>query len=147
MSLLFYAGKSKKASKMVQIIIEGRASREVIEIFSTIEDLSTRLRRPRGDLILMILLISSRKELMEVLLIRDLLVDMSIILILPDRKKKTIDLGHKLCPRFLSYLDGDFSDVAMVLNKMMNNAYAKEKKMRDMLRSGMKQTQAVSHPN
>lgn len=147
MSVLFYSGKSKKAGKLIQIIIEGQASREMIEVFSAIEDLSARLRRRRYDLILLILLISSQKELTEMLLIRDLLADIPVILILPDRKKKTIDLGHKFCPRFLSYMDSDFSDVALVLNKMMSNAYAKAKKMRDMLRFGMKQTQAVPRPN
>ena len=147
MSILFYSGKSNKANKIVQIIMEGQASGETIEICSSNEDLSARLRQPRGDLILVILVISSQKELMEMLLIRDLLADMPIILILPGRKKKTIDLGHKFCPRFLSYIDSDFSDVAMVLNKMMSNAYAKEKKMRDMVQSGMEQTQAVPHPN
>ena len=64
---------------------------------------------------------------MEFLLIRDLLADIPVILILPDRKKETIHLGHKLCPRFLSYTDSNFSDVALVLSKMMRNAYAKEK--------------------
>ena len=147
MNILFYSGKSKKAGKIVQIIIEGQASRETIEVFSAIEDLSNRLRRPRGDLILLILLVSSQKELMEMLLIRDLLADIPVILILPDQKKKTIDLGHKFCPRFLSYMDGDFSDVALVLNKMLRNAYAKAKKMSDMLQHEAKQAQTIPRPN
>jgi hypothetical protein len=147
-SILLYSGKSNKVGKIVQIIIDRQASREPVEIFSTTEDLSTRLRRRKGDLIIVILLISSQKELIEFFLIRDLLVDIPIILILPDRKKETIHLGHKLCPRFLSYIDGNFSDVALVLNKMMRNACAKEKsKIKGMLPVEAKPVPTVPHPN
>ena len=33
-------------------------------------------------------------------------------------KKETISTGHRLRPRYISYTDGNFKDVAAVLNKM-----------------------------
>jgi len=146
-SILFYSGKSNKADKIFQIITEEQASREPIEVISTTEDLSTRLRRSRYDLSLIILLISSQKELEDLILLRDLVSDMPIILILPDRNRDTIHKGHKLYPRFLSYMDSDFIDVALVLNKMLRNAYAKERKMRGILQPEVQQAQTVPHPN
>jgi len=128
MSVLFYSERSEKAGKIVQKMIEDQASGEQIEICRTVKDLSNRLRRPRYDLILMVLLISSPEKLMDVILIHDLLADIPIILILPDRKKETIAKAHKLYPRFLSYIDGNFSDVALVLNQMLNYARFKEKR-------------------
>jgi len=52
--------------------------------------------------------------------IRDLLAETKIILLLPDRKRATVSKGHNLYPRFLTYMDGDFSDVAAVLQKMVS---------------------------
>jgi hypothetical protein len=63
---------------------------------------------------------------MEFLDIRDLFIGMPIIIALPDREQKTIHLGHKFYPRFLSYMDSNFEDIALVLNKMLRNTYAKE---------------------
>ncbi|MCJ7779472.1 MAG: hypothetical protein MUQ27_01475, partial [Acidimicrobiia bacterium] len=48
--------------------------------------------------------------------IRDLLDRIRIILILPDRNKDTINKGHTLFPRFLTYVDGNFDWVTAVLH-------------------------------
>jgi hypothetical protein len=45
--------------------------------------------------------------------------NIKIVLILPDRNNETIVIGHKLRPRFLSYTDSDFIDVAVVLENML----------------------------
>ena len=45
-----------------------------------------------------------------------------LILILPDREKGTISKGHLFRPRYLTYADGDFLDVAAVLAKMIDHA-------------------------
>ncbi|MCD6199973.1 MAG: hypothetical protein J7K15_15635, partial [Deltaproteobacteria bacterium] len=53
--------------------------------------------------------------------VRDLIWDLRLILILPDREAGTIAKGHILRPRFLTYLDSDFTEVAAVLKKMLSN--------------------------
>jgi len=116
-SILFYSGNSGKKGKIVQNIIEDQAWGESVERYRSVQKLAERLRQPRFSVILIVLLISSPKALMDVVMIRDLFADIPIILILPDRKKETIAKGHKLYPRFLSYIDGNFEDVALVLNK------------------------------
>ncbi len=47
--------------------------------------------------------------------------DISIIYCAPcqDGEKDTVTNGHKLYPRFISYADGNFKDVASVLGKML----------------------------
>ena len=118
-SILFYSGNSKKKGEIVQNIIEDQACGESVERYRSVDKLAERLRQPRFGVILIVLLISSPEALMDVVLIRDLFADIPVILILPDRKKETIAKGHKLYPRFLSYIDGNFADVALVLNKKM----------------------------
>ena len=100
-------------------MIENVVPNENTEIYSTIDTLGKRLRRPSYNIAIAVLLISSREELRSVLSIRHLFDNIKIVLILPDRKNETIVIGHKLRPRFLSYTDNDFIDVAVVLENML----------------------------
>ena len=61
------------------------------------------------------------KELEKILTLQDLLSDIRIILILPDRTPNTISKAHKLAPRFLTYLDSDFGEIKAVLHKMLKS--------------------------
>jgi hypothetical protein len=61
----------------------------------------------------------SGEDLQGLFSIRDLFDDIPMILILPDRKRDTISKGQKLYPRFATYMDGNFSDLALVLAKML----------------------------
>ncbi|OQX64551.1 MAG: hypothetical protein B5M55_05910 [Desulfococcus sp. 4484_242] len=119
MTLLFYPGTRKQTGERVYKIIEGTVGKERVEICKTIESLSTRLRQFHNNLSVAILLAATRKELVDVLLIRDLLDDIPLILILPGRDKETISHGSRLHPRFMSFVDSDFLDVQAVLEKMM----------------------------
>jgi hypothetical protein len=100
-------------------MIEDVVPNENTEIYSTIDTLGKRLRRPSYNIAIAVLLISSREELRDVLSIRHLFGNIKIVLILPDRNNETIVIGHKLRPRFLSYTDSDFIDVAVVLENML----------------------------
>ena len=54
---------------------------------------------------------------------RELLTEIYIVLVIPDRKKTTIELAHLLLPRFLSQQASDFADLKIVLNKMYTNPH------------------------
>ena len=95
-------------------------------VFHSIEDLARRLRHPRENAIIAVLLAGTEDELLELLSIRSLFLDIPVILILPDRKMETISKGRKLYPRFLTYADGDLSEIAAVLGKMLEK-FEKEK--------------------
>jgi len=111
----------KNTGQGILNIIKTHVPADKIEAYQTIEHLSGRLFEPRGDLIIMVLMASSSQDLLDLLLIRDLFYDIPIILILPDRKKDTVKKGHKFYPRFISYMDSDFSDVSLVLSNMLIN--------------------------
>ena len=63
----------------------------------------------------------SREDLVDLLSIRNLLDDLRVILLLPNREKETINKGHTLRPRFLTYADSNLLNVAAVLSKMLRN--------------------------
>ena len=107
-------------------IIEGLAVNGKIEIYRSIDSLVQRLRKPTFDIDVFILIASNKKQLSEVLLIKERLRDIKIILILPDRESDSISRGHEVYPRFVSYIDSDLKDVGAVLEKMMKNKRREE---------------------
>ncbi len=125
MGVLFFANGTDETSHLLLAEIELVVKTTEIEIFRTTENLKSRLYRFIHNLEVAVLLASSRKELQYIVSIRDLFGDIRIILILPDRERDTISQGHKLYPRFLSYVDSNFADVAAVLAKMLKNMESK----------------------
>jgi len=121
MILLFYAREEHGAGERLQTLIEELVSEDNIEICMTIGSLFQRLRQPTYDLSIVVLLAADSQDLTELLSVRDLIWDLRLILILPDREAGTIAKGHILRPRFLTYLDSDFADVTAVLKKMLSN--------------------------
>ncbi|MBW1741791.1 MAG: hypothetical protein JRJ42_11835 [Deltaproteobacteria bacterium] len=127
MNLLFYKPGTNEAGEQLQRVIEALVPRRKTEIYRTMESLSGRLRQSKYDLAIAVLLAASSEDLMELLSIRDLLDDVRIILVLPDRENDTIRKGHTLRPRFLTYADSNFVDVSAVLSKMLANIFPGKK--------------------
>lgn len=99
-------------------VIERVGVQKQSEIYRTIDELSCRLRCPEGRPRLGVILTPSRQDLLEVLSIRELLHNLRILLILPDNEFDTVTQGHILRPRFLTDIEGNFSDLAEVLRKI-----------------------------
>lgn len=122
MNLLFYASTIHGATKRLQEAIETIIPEEYREIYQDIQSLSQRLREPGNGQRLAVLSASDRRDLSDIQSIQSLLSDIPIIVVLPDRKPDTITLGHRLRPRFLTYLDSDFVGLTGVLVKMIKTA-------------------------
>lgn len=87
-----------------------------MEVCRSLACLSQRLKEPTFERELAVIVAATREELDGLLAIRDLLQDIRIILVLPDHESDTVSQGHKLSPRFVSYIDRDFWDVVAVLS-------------------------------
>lgn len=118
MNLLFYVSTTDEATNRLQKVVETVLPGENREIYRDIQSLSKRLREPPEGRRIAVLLASNRQDLSAFESIRNLLSDLPIILVLPDRKIDTITQGHTLRPRFLTYMDSDFVELAGVLLKM-----------------------------
>ena len=119
MKVMFYSHSINGAGKKVKEILDELIPKKNLEIHRSIVSLSQRLRTPTFDVGISVLLASAKKELSDLLSIRDQLLDLRIVLILPDREDDTISQGHTLYPRFLTYTDGNFRDLRAVLHKML----------------------------
>jgi len=122
MNLILYEPVMGKNGNELYKTIENIDQQESgLEIHRTIDSLSRRLRQPIEGQTVAVLFAASKEDLSNIVSIKDLLLTIRIILILPDREENTIAAGHCLRPRFLTYADSDFGEVADVLNKMIRS--------------------------
>jgi hypothetical protein len=121
MEVLLYATEVGEAGKRLERIIKTSLDSLNIQVCRSIHSLTQKLRQPKDGFFIAVLVAHNKKELSEILSLKDLFWDLRIILILPNHEMDTIAKGHKLYPRFLSYVDSDFKDVAAVLEKMLKH--------------------------
>jgi hypothetical protein len=123
MPVLLYSALKGRRGKQLRKVIKQSLPDEKIEMYQMIISLSQRLRQPKYDLTAIVLHISSKADFLNVLSLRDLLDDLRIIFVLPEDEECLLKKVHELRPRFISYDDGDFSDVAEVLRRMTSMDY------------------------
>jgi hypothetical protein len=117
--VILYARVMEGPGEELLHVIQRIAPAQDTEIYDSIEQFSDRLRQPTGELTVAVIVAHSKEDLLNLLFIRNLLQDIRIILVLPDREKDTIEQGHRLYPRFMSYLDSDLQEVVAVLNNVL----------------------------
>jgi hypothetical protein len=121
MRIIYYSAANEPSGERLQRVVEMNFPRNDIEACRTIEALSQSLQQPAPDLLIVVLLAASREELSDIMMLRELLLDRRIILVLPDDKPETASRGHMLRPRFITYRNGDYSDVSVVLGRMIKS--------------------------
>jgi hypothetical protein len=119
--LLSYARGDHNASKWLHDRIEAMRSIEAMEAYRDLDGLHRRLCQPRNGLTIAVLVATTGEELWGLVAMRDLLADFRLILVLPDRSRETIAAGHRMVPRFLSYLDSGLEEVEAVLEQMLQH--------------------------
>ncbi len=120
MSVLLYASSGNASDNRLQRVVEGLVPDKKLEIYRSIEKLFQRLRQPFCRELIGVFQVADQQELSEFLAHGHILNDIRFILVLPDNKKSTVSKALKLYPRYISYADENFSDVAAVLQKMLS---------------------------
>ena len=119
MQLLFYASRNDKAKKRLEAAIHDAVPGRSIEFFRRLDALRGRLRSIVDPDSIAILLAADHEELVKMQLFREFLTEIYIILVIPDWQKSTIRLAHLLLPRFLSHKEDSFTDLKLILDKMV----------------------------
>ncbi len=122
MKLLFYSSGDDQDEKKLEAAVHKVIPESKIELFKRLDDLRERLRRPVEPNSIAVLSALNREELQQMQGLRRLLIEIYVVLVIPDRKKSTIELAHLLLPRFLSHVKSDFTDLKTVLNRMYMNS-------------------------
>ena len=123
MQLLLYSSGDARNKDRLEAAVHEVIPAGKIELFKRLDDFGQRLRRPIEPNSIAVLSASNREELQQMQRFRELLTEIYIVLVIPDRKKSTIELAHLLLPRFLSQQKSDFTDLKIVLNKMYTHAH------------------------
>jgi len=122
MQLLFYSSGDDQNKKRLEAAVHEVIPENKIELFQRLDDFRERLRTPVEPDSIAVLSASNLEELQKMQLIRGLLTEIYVVLVIPDRKKTTIELAHLLLPRFLSQIDSAFTDLKIVIKKMYINS-------------------------
>ena len=123
MQLLLYSGGESEDNKRLEAAVHSVIPRGQIELFKSLADLGERLRTPVEPDSIAVLSAADQKELRQMQSLRGLLPEIYVVLVVPDRKKSTIELAHLLLPRFLSQKKDDFGDLSKVLDKMHRTSH------------------------
>lgn len=118
MKLLVYASPFNRAVPTLLKSLSTLTADIHSEHIASLESLAACLRKPMGVPSVGILMPPDRSELSALVNHRHLLRDMRIILVLPDAEAATMKTAHLLRPRYVSYGDGDLSDVVAVTSRM-----------------------------
>ena len=121
MKLAFYVPLKSNGVINLNQMVENLKAGSDLEIYRSIESLAERLCQPGKDAIVTVIVAASQEALQEVVSIKELLFNLKIILVLPDRESETVATGHMLRPRFITYTDCDPVDIHAVIDKMMGN--------------------------
>jgi len=122
MQLLFYSREDDQNKERLEAAVHQVIPESQIELFKRLDDFRERLRRLLEPDSIAVLSASNREELQQMQPLRGLLTEIYVVLVIPDRKKSTIELAHLLLPRFLSQKKDNFMDLSKVLNKMYINS-------------------------
>jgi len=122
MNTLFFSSRDDLITRTLRIAVQQAIPVSRIELFEKLEDIETRLRTPVEPDSIAVLSVSNREELRKIQRLRQLLPEIYVVLIIPDRKKSTLALAHLLLPRFLIQQGSDFGALTIVLHKMYTNS-------------------------
>ena len=134
MKVILFSKSENTFKNRLITTLEAVTSREDIETYTTVPDLSRRLKIDTSDISIVLLLISEHHILNELLKIRSQLIGHRIIIILPNQRNDTLSKAHSLYPRFISYKDNNFGDLRAVIEKMLSylNIHSKMKSLKEM---------------
>ncbi len=118
MKTVLYINGVDDVGKRLVNIIHSKVPEMQAKICNSIEHISQILRQPLNNVSIMVLLVSSRDELIQFNLMNPLFDNIKVILILTDRQKELLELGHKLKPSFISDVNSDLQDVVSVLRQI-----------------------------
>jgi hypothetical protein len=119
MKLLLYVSETGEVEERLRKVFQAKTQDTEWEICPTIGSLSHVLRRYSPEIDVAILVASNVDDLLELHSIANLLSYLRLILILPDQNKETLTHAHKLKPRFFTYMDSSFHEIAVVLERML----------------------------
>lgn len=118
MTVLVYSNNSRRGAKLCEML-EASAGDHPLVTVAGIKSLSEWMRKPNFEIEAAVLLLSSRAELNSILNLQEALFTIPLLLALPDRGEETVSKGYSLRPRYVTFLDSGFEDLAAVMDRFL----------------------------
>ncbi len=119
MTLYYFSQKTDTDYEKILSIIESIVPARRLDVLRSVRQLSEALRRFHTDRVMAVILAAEKKELTELSKTRDLLKDIPVLLILPNRDKDTIAEATRLCPRHICCMDDEWPPLQEMLLSMI----------------------------
>ena len=117
--VLFLKIDDPLAIRVEQLVKTLQGYQSAVKLCRTEENLEFTLRSSRVSPEIIILSIPDADTLNKLILFRDLLLDARVVEIVADHSKETINLAHKLHPRYLHYQWEALENLASVLDNIL----------------------------
>ena len=123
MKLLLYFKETNSTTKHLQRVVEKLVPPKGVTSYHSFKTLSERLHQPKNGLNILVLVAGDVLDLSNFITLKNTLSEFRIILVLPDHDEKTLAMGHKIFPRFVSFTDSNFSDVTLVIKNLLKKQH------------------------
>lgn len=118
MILILFSRNSNGVGERLLKIIHREFNEPLIEIAQTVETFLAQFHHPHMESLIAVIIVDKGRMLRKLISRRDFMDDVPIVLVLPDGEEGIVSMGLRLYPRFITYQDGDFSDLIRVLKKL-----------------------------
>jgi hypothetical protein len=122
MRAVLYANEMNEIRKEFENKIQEELSGIDFQTLNSIQTLSAILRKPMNQVSVIVILICSNDEFTDFINLIPFFENIRVILVLPDREERTLALGLKLSPSFISYIDNGVGDICAVLRKIQKKS-------------------------
>ncbi len=92
-----------------------------IEVFSDLQSLTVRIRRPKDPPTIVLVFDPTADELRGLADLRDFLGGARILLVLSEQGAETIALAHRLLPTFIAPVDNGQAELLAVIRRLLGN--------------------------
>ena len=99
-------------------IYEAVGDENRLAMFKDIRGLSERLKNFNNPEIITLLAVE-KKDLPNIIALKDLFLDAAVIILLSDEDQETYDLAIRLRPKFLGIMNGDMDKITPVVQKLI----------------------------
>ncbi len=119
--ILLYARKHDPDGERLLEMIAGLPLEGGLRYSRSFPELVEGLRSPGAAENIVVLMASDLEELYKLIKLKEMYGDVPILLVLPDLDETVVREAHLLAPRFLCRKDGNFENLAKVLEKMLSH--------------------------
>lgn len=136
MNIICFCPRYPKSRFSSAAFVEALDVARHIDVHRQLDSFAEALRHINIDPSIAFLVVPNRTALRQLVTLRELLSEIRVVLILPDRDPQTIVLGHQLRPRYVGFRDSQPGDVLAVINRLLQVGNDARVASADTMRTG-----------